>query len=55
MEFLGTIYKDLLFTIDDRKDRTPILLDRSVMNKLNVIVSPRRKYVLTTHYEVDNN
>ena len=54
MEFLGTMYKDLLFTIDNREDRTPILLDRSVMNTLNVIVSPQRKYVLTTHYELDN-
>ena len=54
MNFLGTHYKDVLFTIDNREDRTPILLDREVMNKLNVIVSPRRKYVLTTHFELDN-
>ena len=53
MEFAGTIYKDILFTIDDRENRTPILLDRDTMNKLNVIVSPRRKYVMTTHYELD--
>ena len=53
MEFAGTIYKDILFTIDDREDRTPILLDRETMNKLNVMVSPRRKYVMTTHYELD--
>jgi hypothetical protein len=54
MNFLGTHYKDVFFTIDNREDRTPILLDREVMNKLNVIVSPRRKYVLTTHFELDN-
>ena len=53
MEFAGTVYKDILFTIDNREDRTPILLDRETMNKLNVIVSPRRKYVMTTHYELD--
>ena len=53
MEFAGTIYTDILFTIDDREDRTPILLDRETMNKLNVMVSPRRKYVMTTHYELD--
>ena len=53
MEFAGTIYKDILFTIDDRENRTPILLDRDTMNKLNVMVSPRRKYVMTTHYELD--
>ena len=53
MEFAGTVYTDILFTIDNREDRTPILLDRETMNKLNVIVSPRRKYVMTTHYELD--
>ena len=53
MEFAGTVYSDILFTIDDREDRTPILLDRETMNKLNVMVSPRRKYVMTTHYELD--
>ncbi len=53
MEFAGTIYTDILFTIDDRENRTPILLDRDTMNKLNVMVSPRRKYVMTTHYELD--
>ena len=54
MEFAGTIYTDILFTIDDREKRTPILLDRETMNKLNVMISPRRKYVMTTHYELDN-
>ena len=54
IEFAGTIYADILFTIDDREKRTPILLDRETMNKLNVMVSPRRKYVMTTHYELDN-
>ena len=53
MEFAGKVYSDILFTIDDREDRTPILLDRETMNKLNVMVSPRRKYVMTTHYELD--
>jgi len=55
VEFAGTIYSDTLFTIDNREDRTPILLDRKFMKQLNVMVNPARKYLLTTPFEVDNN
>ena len=55
VEFAGTIYNDTLFTIDNREDRTPILLDRKFMKQLNVMVNPARKYLLTTPFEVDNN
>ena len=53
VEFAGGFYKDVLFTIDDREDRTPILLDRAFMKRLNVMVNPQRKYVVTTKYSID--
>jgi len=53
VEFAGGFYKDVEFTIDDREDRTPILLDRAFMNRLNVMVNPQRKYVITTKYSLD--
>ena len=59
VEFLGGFYEDVEFTIDDREDRSPILLDRKFMNRVNVMVNPHRKYVVTTHYsaieEIDND
>jgi ribosomal protein S6--L-glutamate ligase len=54
VEFAGGFYKDVEFTIDDREDRTPILLDRAFMNRLNVMVNPQRKYVITTKYSLPN-
>ena len=53
VEFAGGFYKDVEFTIDDREDRTPILLDRQFMKRLNVMVNPQRKYVITTKYSID--
>ena len=53
VEFAGGIYKDVEFTIDDREDRSPILLDRAFMNRLGVMVNPQRKYVITTKYSLD--
>ena len=53
VEFAGGYYKDVEFTIDDREDRTPILLDRAFMKRLNVMVNPQRKYVITTKYSLD--
>ena len=53
VEFAGGFYKDVEFTIDDREDRTPILLDREFMKRLNVMVNPQRKYVITTKYSID--
>ena len=53
VEFAGGVYKDVEFTIDDRKDRTPVLLDRAFMNRLNVMVNPQRKYVITTKFSID--
>ena len=51
--FAGGFYSDVEFTIDDREDRTPILLDRAFMKRLNVMVNPQRKYVITTKYSID--
>jgi len=53
VEFAGGFYEDVEFTIDDREDRTPILLDREFMKRLNVMVNPQRKYVITTKYSID--
>ena len=53
VEFAGGFYDDVEFTIDDREDRTPILLDRAFMKRLNVLVNPQRKYVITTKYSLD--
>ena len=53
VEFAGGFYKDIEFTIDDREDRTPILMDRAFMNKLNVMINPNNKYVITTKYSID--
>ena len=56
--FNGTLYKDLLFTIDDRGPipprkaagwgvRTPMLMNRKFMNDVNLAVNPSRKFILT--------
>ena len=52
VEFLSGIY-ETEFTLDDREDRTPILFDREFMSRANVMVSPDRKYVVTTKYSLD--
>ena len=54
IEFAGTIYKNVEFTIDDRKNRTRILLNRDIMRQMNVMVNPQRKYIITTKYVLDN-
>ena len=47
--FLGTLYKDVEFGLDDRsKMGTEILFNRDIMSTMNVIVNPQRKYVVTT-------
>ena len=46
-------YTDVEFTLDDREDRTHILLDRQFMNRLNVMVDPSRKYIVTSPYSID--
>ena len=52
-EFAGSSYKNIEFLLDDREDRSPILLNRDVMRMLNVMVNPQRKYIVTTKYTLD--
>jgi len=52
VEFLGTMY-ETEFTLDDRENRTPILFDREFMSKVNVMVNPDRKFVVTNKYSLD--
>ena len=54
IEFAGTVYKNVEFTIDDRKKRTRILLNLGTLRLLNVIVNPQRKYLITTKFTLDN-
>jgi hypothetical protein len=51
VEFLGTVY-ETEFTLDDRDERSHILFDRAFMNRLNVMVNPGVKYVVTTKYSL---
>ena len=53
IEFAGTIYKNIEFTVDDRKKRTRILLNLGTLRLLNVIVNPQRKYLITTKFTLD--
>jgi ribosomal protein S6--L-glutamate ligase len=53
IEFAGTLYKNIEFLLDDREDRSPILLNRKTMRMLNVMVNPQRKFVVTTQYTLD--
>ena len=53
MEFAGTTYKNIEFLLDDRGDKTPILLNRKTLKMLNVMVSPSRKYIVTTKFTIE--
>ena len=53
VKFAGTLYENVEFTIDDRKNRTRILLNRDFMRVLNVMVNPQRKYLITTKVTLD--
>jgi ribosomal protein S6--L-glutamate ligase len=50
--FLGVIYKNITFTLDDRNGRSSVLLCRDFMSKLNVMINPRRKFIITTKYSL---
>ena len=45
VSFAGKLYKDVEFT----------LLDRAFMKKLNEVVNPARKYIITTPYTIDKD
>ena len=53
-EFAGTNYGKVQFGLDDRSRMgTDVLLNRDLMNRLNVMVNPQRTYVVTTPYTLD--
>ena len=53
-EFAGTSYGKITFGLDNREDfNTDVLLNRKTMRKLNVMVNPQRKYIVTTKYVLD--
>ena len=47
LKFQNKTYKDLLFTLDDRGEKTPILINRAFMKLTNLAVDPSRKFILT--------
>ncbi len=52
LTFSGSTY-EFMFGLDDRtKMGTDILLNRFVMNKLNVMVNPQRKFLVTTKRDI---
>jgi len=52
-EFAGSLYKNVEFLLDDREDRSPILLNRKLMRQMNIMVNPQRKYIVTTKFVLD--
>ena len=53
-EFAGTSYGKITFGLDNRDDfNTDVLLNRKTMRKLNVMINPQRKYIVTTKYVLD--
>ena len=55
VEFAGGYYKEVEFTLDDRDEKSKILFDRETMNRFNVMVNPKRKYIITTKYSLDDS
>ena len=52
--FAGGLYKGEMFGVDDRSDMgTEVLLTRRLMKRMNVMVNPAKKYVITTKYSLD--
>ena len=51
MFFDGVLYKEVGFTLDDRSDRTPILINRGFMKRANVSVNPAKQFVITVKGE----
>jgi len=54
-EFSGTNYGKVKIGLDDRtRMNTSVLMNRKLMNKLNVMINPQKKYVITTPFTLDN-
>jgi len=53
-EFAGTNYGKIKFGLDNRDElNSDILLNRKTMKLLNVMITPSRKYVVTTKFSVE--
>jgi len=53
VDFAGTVYEDVQFGLDDRSDMsTDVLLNQDTMTRMNVMVNPNRKYVITTKFTI---
>tara|TARA_B100001778_G_scaffold85201_1_gene69174 strand:- start:61 stop:1110 length:1050 start_codon:yes stop_codon:yes gene_type:complete len=53
MEFAGSEYSNIEFLLDDREEKSSVLLNRKILRMLNVAVNPNRRYVVTTKYSLD--
>ena len=54
-KFAGTNYGKIKIGLDDRsRMNTSVLMNRKLMNKLNVMINPQKKYVITTPFTLDN-
>jgi len=50
VEFYGTVYKDIRFSLSNRKGlTTDLLINRRFIKKANLVVNPARKFVLVTN------
>ena len=45
--FAGKLYQDMKFTIDDRGNKAPLLINRDFMKKANLMIDPSRKFIIT--------
>ena len=45
--FAGKLYQDMKFTIDDRGNKAPLLINRDFMRASNLMIDPSRKYIIT--------
>jgi hypothetical protein len=55
MEFMGHSYQ-FMFGLDDRSEMgTDVLLNRFAMTKMNVMVDPQKKFIITTMKGKDND
>ena len=52
LTFQNILYKNILFTLDNRGEKTPLLINRDFMKKTNLAVNPARKFILTN--KLDN-
>jgi len=47
LEFNGNMYKGLPFTIDDRSDKSTLLMNRDFLIQANLTINPAKEYVFT--------